>query len=92
LASTAVDGSRAGTGGTSTSPAPSPPREDLRPLEERLPRRLPEEPDPETVAPALTYPLTCPERDPPDGPEGTEADEGAAGGHPAAAVAAPLAA
>ncbi len=57
-------GSRAGTGGTSTSPAPSPPRDDLRPLEERLPRRLPDGPDPVTVAPPLTYPLTCPECDP----------------------------
>jgi hypothetical protein len=40
----AVVGSRAGTGGTSTSPAPSAPRED-RPLparEPRVPRLLPE--------------------------------------------------
>jgi hypothetical protein len=51
----AVVGSRAGTGGTSTSPAPSAPRED-RPLpdrEPRVPRLLPEPepavPEPEPV-------------------------------------------
>src|SRR5215472_2680864 len=56
LARTADAGSRAGTGGTSTSPAPSPPREDLPLLDRvaRLPRRLsvvvdqdPVPPDPE---------------------------------------------
>ena len=45
-ARTAATGSRARTGGTSTSPAPSMPREDLPPLprEDRMPRPLPAPP------------------------------------------------
>src|SRR5215472_11586891 len=74
LASTAAAGSRAGTGGISTSPAPRCPRAD-RLLPARM-RRLP-------VRPLPVRPLEDPEPAPPDGAEPappTGAEPGRAGG------------
>jgi hypothetical protein len=76
FASTAVDGSRYGTGGISTSPAPSLPRED-RPLDRREPRRDPLRVEPpDVVLGELAEP---PEVDGAEGADGAD-EEGTATG------------
>jgi hypothetical protein len=76
--STALDGSRDGTGGISTRPAPSLPRDDRalprRDLDRVLRPAEPEEPDQPEV-PEGWEPLTDPE-----GPEGPEPEAGGAAG------------